>query len=585
MWCPFILTLLTLMTVALPDSESDSDRLHAIFAREWDRTMRESPTWASSLGDRRFNRNWPDMSLSGIEESHRQDRQVIEDLASIRIDQLSDEDRVHYRLFEREYRLRIEAYPFEWYLVPLNQRGGIQDEGSTADSLRFDTVADFEDWIARMRSFPVYMDQTIALMHRGIDRKILHPRVIMERIPEQIAAQIVEEPSKQLFYKPFLDMPAEISATEQMRLKAEAAAAVKEAILPAYRRFQSFFNEQYLPACFAEVGAWQLPDGQRFYEHRCREFTTTDLTPDEIHETGLREVRRIREQMEAIVQEVGFSGTFAEFLDHLRSDPKFYYNTPDDLLRGYLEICKKVDPQLVKLFKRLPRMPYGIEAIPDYIAPDTTTAYYRPPAADGSRAGTYFVNLYRPEVRPKYEMEALSLHEAVPGHHLQIALAHELDALPPFRRYGGYTAYIEGWALYAESLGGELGLYRDPYSRFGQLTYEMWRAVRLVVDTGIHHRRWTRQQAIDFFAANTAKTLLDIENEIDRYIAWPGQALAYKVGELKIQELRRFAKDRLGDRFDIRDFHDVLLKNGAVTLDILEDQVRDWVDAVASRHP
>lgn len=585
MWCPFILTLLTLMTVALPDSESDSDRLHAIFAREWDRTMRESPTWASSLGDRRFNRNWPDMSLSGIEESHRQDRQVIEDLASIRIDQLSDEDRVHYRLFEREYRLRVEAYPFEWHLVPLNQRGGIQDEGSTADSLRFDTVADFEDWIARMRSFPVYMDQTIALMQRGIDRRILHPRVIMERIPEQIAAQLVEDPAKQLFYKPFLDMPAEISAAEQARLKAEATAAVQEAILPAYRRFQSFFNEQYLPACFAEVGAWQLPDGQRFYEHRCREYTTTDLSPDEIHETGLREVRRIREQMEAIVQEVGFPGTFAEFLDHLRSDPKFYYNTPDDLLRGYLEICKKVDPQLVKLFKRLPRMPYGIEAIPDYIAPDTTTAYYRPPAADGSRAGTYFVNLYRPEVRPKYEMEALSLHEAVPGHHLQIALAHELDALPPFRRYGGYTAYIEGWALYAESLGGELGLYRDPYSRFGQLTYEMWRAVRLVVDTGIHHRRWTRQQAIDFFAANTAKTLLDIENEIDRYIAWPGQALAYKVGELKIQELRRFAKDRLGDRFDVRDFHDVLLKNGAVTLDILEDQVRDWVDAVASGHP
>lgn len=571
-----------MMATALPARASESDRLHALFAREWDRTMRESPTWASSLGDRRFNRHWPDSSLEAIEESHRQDLRVLDDLATFNLEQLSDEDQVHLKLFLREYRMRVAGHPFAWYLVPLNQRGGIQDEGATADSLRFDTVADFEDWIARMRAFPGYMDQTITLMRTGIARGIVHPRVIMQRVPEQIASQIVEDQEQQLFFKPFRNRPAQIPEVSWLRLCTEARVAVAEEILPAYRRFQTFFLDEYLPACYSEVGVWQLPQGKEFYQHRCREYTTTELTPAEIHQAGLQEVRRIREQMEAIVQEVGFQGTFAEFLDHLRTDPRFYYQNADDLLRGYLEICKQVDPQLVKLFKRLPRMPYGIEAIPEYIAPDTTTAYYRPPAADGSRAGTYFVNLYRPEVRPKYEMEALSLHEAVPGHHLQIALAHELDTLPPFRRYGGYTAFVEGWALYAESLGDELGLYRDPYSRFGRYTYEMWRAVRLVVDTGIHDQRWTRQQAIDFFAANTAKTLHDIENEIDRYIAWPGQALAYKVGELRIQQLRRDAEQRLADRFDIREFHDVLLRHGAVTLDVLDTQVQNWIEATAA---
>ncbi|MCA9000268.1 MAG: DUF885 domain-containing protein, partial [Planctomycetaceae bacterium] len=469
---------------------------------------------------------------------------------------------------------------FGWHLVPLNQRGGIQDEGSTADSLRFETVQDYEDWIARMRAFPIYMDQTIALMRAGMDRRIVHPQVVMQRVPDQIASQIVDDPTEQLFYKPFRELAEEISPAEGERLQAEAKTAIEEAILPSYRKFRTFFQNEYFPACFEEVGAWQLPNGRGFYAQRCRLFTTTKLTPDQIHEIGLREVERIRTEMEAIVREVEFDGTFAEFLEHLRTEPKYYYDNGDQLLRGYLEICKKVDPQLVKLFKRLPRMPYGVEAIPEYIAPDTTTAYYRPPAADGTRAGTYFVNLYRPEVRPKYEMEALSLHEAVPGHHLQIALAHELDTLPRFRRYEGYTAFVEGWALYAESLGEELGLYQDPYSRFGQLTYEMWRAVRLVVDTGMHHKRWTRQQAIDFFAENTAKTLHDIENEIDRYIAWPGQALAYKIGELKIQELRREAKQKLGDQFDIREFHDAVLKNGAVTLDLLEEQIDAWIESV-----
>jgi len=406
---------------------------------------------------------------------------------------------------------------------------------------------------------------------------MLLPKVIMTRLPGQIRRQIVDDPERSLFFKPFRDFPPDVGKSEQGRLTAAARETVIGRIVPAYRRFLSFFEDEYLPACFDEVGAWQLPKGQELYAFRARQFTTTGLSPDEIHEIGLREVRRIRAEMEQIVKDVGFKGTFREFLDHLRTDPQFYFQDANSLFAAYVALCKQIDPQLPKLFRKLPRTPYGVEAIPEHIAPDTTTAYYRPPSADGSRPGTYFVNLYRPEVRPKYEMEALTLHEAVPGHHLQIALATELEGLPTFRRFMSFTAYVEGWALYAERLGPELGLYRDPHSRFGQLTYEMWRAVRLVIDTGMHSMKWSRERAIDFFAENTAKTEHDIINEVDRYISWPGQALAYKIGELKIRELRRRAEDELGERFDLREFHDVVLRQGAVPLDVLEELVTAWL--------
>lgn len=557
----------------------DEIRYKQIEASEWERSMRESPTWASSLGDRRYNDRWTDLSPEAIARSQSSDRDVLSQLQSLNSETFSPSVRLDYQLFRREYEIRVAAQPFRWHLVPLNQREGIQDAGSLGDDLRFETVKDYEDWLARMRAFPESMDQTIELMREGARLGIIHPQVIMKRLPSQIAKQITDQPEKQLFYKPFKRMPEEIAPADQERLQSEAKTLIAERIVPSYRKFAKFFDEVYLPACLPEVGCWQVPLGKELYELRCREFTTTNLTPDQIHEIGLSEVKRIRGEMEKIVQEVKFQGTFAEFLDHLRTDQKYYYSSQADLLQAYQLLCKRIDPQLVKLFGTLPRMPYGVEAIPEHIAPDTTTAYYRPPAADGSRAGTYFVNLYKPEVRPKYEMEALSLHEAVPGHHLQIAISHELSNLPKFRRYGGYTAYIEGWALYAESLGDELGLYQDPYSRFGRYTYEMWRAVRLVVDTGMHHKHWTRQQAIDFFAANTAKSILDIENEVDRYIAWPGQALAYKIGELKIQELRRRAHEQLGDQFDLRSFHDLVLAQGAVPLDVLEGIVEEWIRA------
>jgi prolyl oligopeptidase len=566
-----------------PESRSNSqakstgEKLHALLDAEWQRTLRDNPTFASRLGDLRYNKRWPEMSLTAIAKRHQHRREVLDELKKIDRGKLSKADRLHYRLFRKRYETDVEAHPFRWHLLPLTQRGGIQNANELADALRFDSVKDYEDWIARMQALPAYVDQTIDLMRAGIEAGMVHPKVVMKRVPAQIARQTVQHPTRSLFFKPFRNMPDELKPSDRERLKQEAKQVIAEQVIPAYRKMQTFFEKEYLPACLDRPGIWQLPRGRELYEFRARKYTTTDLTPKEIHEIGLKEVRRIRKKMQKIIKQVKFEGSFQEFLEFLRTDPQFYYTNPNDLLAAYRAVCKKVDPQLIKLFRKLPRMPYGVESIPLQIAPDTTTAYYRPPAADGSRAGSYFVNLYKPEVRPKYEIEVLSLHEAVPGHHLQISLAMELEDLPAFRRYSGYTAFVEGWGLYSESLGEQLGLYRDPYSKFGQLTYEMWRAVRLVIDTGIHYDQWSRRQAIDYFAANAAKTLHDIENEVDRYIAWPGQALAYKIGELKIQDLRARAQRELGDRFDIRDFHDVVLSSGAVTLDVLETNVEDWI--------
>jgi len=406
----------------------------------------------------------------------------------------------------------------------------------------------------------------------------MSPKILMQRIPDQIAVQLVDDAEASPFYKVFAEMPDAISADDQARLRANARTVISETVLPAYRELNEYFVETYLPASRDSIGLSELPNGNEWYEHRAHRYTTTQMSPDEIHRLGLEEVARIRGEMQKIIDALDFGGSFQDFLVFLRSDPQFYFDSPDELYQAYLATSKRIDPELVKLFGKLPRMPYGVKPIPDSIAPDTTTAYYSRPAADGSRAGTYWVNLYKPEVRPKYEIEVLSVHEAMPGHHLQIALQQELPDMPNFRRFMGFTAFVEGWGLYSESLGPDLGLYQDPYSQFGALTYEMWRAVRLVVDTGMHYKGWTRQQAIEFFKDNAAKTELDIVNEIDRYIGWPGQALAYKIGQLKIKAIRNRAEIALGDDFDVRAFHDELLGAGALPLDILEQRMDTWLD-------
>lgn len=578
----FVLSFSQPVTGQTTDSEEPAARvLHKLFEEEWERTLRENPTMASRLGDRRYNQNWDDLSEPAIAESAQKTREALQRLRAIDVQSLSPADRLNFRLFEREYETRVAEQPFNLHLLPLTQRGGIQDENSLAELLSFDSVRDYDDWIARLNAFPAYMDQTIALMRKGMAAGMLHPRVVMKRVPAQIRRQLVESPKDSLYFEPFRNFRAELSEPEQTRLRQEAVTAIRAHILPAYGKFLAFFENEYLPASFAAVGCWQRPDGQNMYAQLARKFTTTDLTPQQIHDIGLSEVARIRASMEEIRQQVGFEGSLQEFLVHLRTDPQFFYKDPNDLLEAYRECCRRIDPLLPQLFRTLPKIPYEVVAIPAQMAPDTTTAYYQRPSADGVRPGGYYVNLYRPQDRPRYEIEALSLHEAVPGHHFQIALAMELKDVPEFRRYGGYTAFIEGWGLYSEKLGEELGLYTDPYSKFGQLTYEMWRAVRLVVDTGMHSLKWTRQDAIDVFTANTAKPMLDIENEVDRYIAWPGQALAYKIGELKIRELRARAERVLSDQFDVRDFHEIVLRDGAVPLDILEQNVDAWISDAA----
>ena len=551
--------------------------LYALFASEWDYQMERNPTRASTLGDRRWNSRWPDVSLEGFARDHQHSLEVIQKLKGLDRSALAPGDQLNYDLFKRDYEIGVEEYQYRWYLVPLNQRGGIQTANELSDALRFEKVKDYEDWVARLQSFPTYMDQTMALMREGIRVRMLLPKIVMQRVPAQIDKQIVADSSESPFYKPFKRFPSSIFADEQVRLATTARTAIKSGVVPAFQRFKEFFVSEYLPASFDQVGAWQMPNGPEMYAFFARRYTTTSMTPEEIHQIGLSEVQRIRGEMRASRERAGFQGSLNEFFQFLRTDPRFYYNTPDELLTGYRALAKRIDPNLVKGFLTLPRLPYGVEPIPEAVAPDTTAAYYFPGAADGSRAGTYYVNLYKPETRPKWEMVALSLHESVPGHHLQIALAMEQPELPNFRRYGQYDAFVEGWALYAESLGEEMGLYDNPYVEFGRLTYEMWRAVRLVVDTGIHLMRWDRQRAISYFMENAAKTELDVVNEIDRYIAWPGQALAYKIGQLKIAELRRRASEALGERFDLREFHDVVLSQGALPLDTLGRYVDDWI--------
>ena len=576
-----LLLLVSLSSQAAPKLRAERQTkegaaLHALFDEEWEHAMRINPTWASRLGDRRWNDRWEDASPSAFQKEHERDRRVLARLDDIDRGKLSAVDQLNYDLFKKRYALDVEAFPYKWHLIALNQRDGIQTSDELADALRFQTTKDYEDWNARLRRFGEYTDQTIALLREGINERILLPKVTMQRVPAQIDKQIVTDPEQSPMFKPLRAFPPDIPPIDRKRLVADGRRAVEEVVLPAFTRLKRFFKGEYLPACYDGIGAWRLPNGTNMYAFFARRFTTTSLSPREIHNIGLREVSRIRAEMETIKKRVAFEGSLDGFFQHLRTDERYFCKTPEELLLTYRAVSKRIDPTLVKLFRTHPQTPYGVEPIPEKIAPDTTTAYYRQPAADGSRAGTYFVNLYKPETRPKWEMMALSLHEGVPGHHFQIALAQEQTDMPKFRRHGGYTAYVEGWGLYAESLGDEVGLYEDPYDKMGQLTYEMWRSVRLVVDTGMHALGWQRERAIAYFKENAPKTEQDIVNEIDRYISWPGQALAYKIGELKLKELRARAKDKLGSRFDVKEFHDVVLLSGAIPLDLLEERVMAW---------
>ncbi len=574
----FVLCPLTRLSAG--DSAGASKALHDFLAREWDYTLEQNPTWASDLGDHRFDDQWQDLTPRAIAAREEHDRIALASLPMV-VDRASlpPADQLNYDLFLRNVQTSVEGQLYRFYLAPLNQRGGVQSADEILESLRVNTADDYENWLARLVRLPTLIQQTTDLMRQGISQKILLPKVVMSRVPAQIAKQVVDRPEDSPFFRPFKAFPAAFTDEQKAAMTKRASDAIRDGIVPAYREFQKFFETEYLPACYDGVGVWQMPRGNEAYAYFARQQTTTNLTPEQIHQIGLDEVARIHGEMEKVMAQVGYKGTMPEFFNFLRTDPQFFFKTPEELLAAYKVQAKTTDPLLVRLFKTLPRLTYGVEPIPAALAPDTTTAYYRPGSPDAPRAGTFCVNLYKPETRPKWEMTALALHESVPGHHLQIALAQELGELPPFRRNGSgeYTAFVEGWALYSEFLGEEMGEYHDPYAKFGELTYEMWRAVRLVVDTGIHFYHWDRQQAIDYFRVNAPKTELDITNEVDRYIAWPGQALAYKIGQLKIKELRARATKELGAKFDVREFHDAVLGGGALPLDVLEKRIDEWI--------
>jgi uncharacterized protein (DUF885 family) len=564
---------------ASAQASDEGKRLHAFFAEEWERGLREGPEGASLQGDRRYNDRWSDLSLPAIEASARADREALARIKGFDRAKLTPADQLNYDTYLWLQQNRVARQRFREYLQPISHQGGIQSADGLAEGLPFATTRDYRDWLARMRALPVAIDQVVALMKEGVKAGKVPPKVLMQRVPAQIAAQVVDDPAKSPFYRPFLKFPTSVPEADRAALQAEAREAIAQRIVPAYRTLQAYFNDQYLPKTRAGIAVSDLPDGRAYYDFLAADYTTTRLTADQIHEIGLKEVARIRAEMEKIRVEVGFQGDLAAFFTHLRTDPKFFHKTPEALLDAYRAISKRIDPELVKVFRTLPRQPYGVRPIPDNIAPDTTTAYYQQGASDGSRAGFYYVNLYKPESRPTWEMMPLSLHEAVPGHHFQFARGLELPDAPMFRRTAYFVAYGEGWGLYAEQLGYDMGLYDDPYDRMGQLAYEMWRAVRLVVDTGMHAKGWSREKAIAYFKDNAPKAELDIVNEIDRYIGTPGQALAYKIGQIRISELRARARAALGDKFDVRDFNDAVIETGSVPLETLEKHIDAWIAA------
>ena len=553
--------------------------LHDLFEREWTVRLQENPLFATSVGHHEFNHLLPSVGQEDLARRHKLWQDFLDELHSINRDELDPEDRVSYAIFERQLGNRITDYEFAGYQVPINADSGFHTGlVRLPNQMPFSTVEDYENYISRLRAFPGYFEQQITNMRAGLERGMTVPRVVLESVDVPIRSMVVDEPRDSRFALPFDRFPATLPETERERLRQAGEAAIAEAVVPAYLDFLEFMVDEYVPGARTTLGASELPNGPAYYRHRIRSFTTLDMEPEEIHETGLREVERIRGEMEEVIREVGFKGSCSEFLEFLRTDPRFYAKAPEELLMRASYLAKRMDGKLPSLFKTLPRLPYGVQPVPDHLAPKYTGGRYVGAPEGSKEPGYYWVNTHKLESRPLYTLEALTLHEAVPGHHLQIALNNELENLPNFRRYSYISAFGEGWGLYAERLGLEAGFYTDPYSNFGRLTYEMWRACRLVVDTGLHAMGWTREQTREYLAANTALSLHEIRTETDRYIAWPGQALSYKLGELKIRELRGRAESELGERFDVREFHDAVLLGGAVPLPVLESRIERYIE-------
>ena len=564
----------------------DLAMFETLYKEEWQFRIQEYPEFATAVGINDYNDRLTHVRHEDLARRVEYYRTLLGKLGNIDTGAWPLQARANFVIFQRQVAREINDYDSAAYLVPLNSDWGFHMQLARLPAeAPLQSTEDYDNLLARMRELPVVMDEYIALMREGISRGITQPRVVLNGRESTISAHVVGDPQRSVFYQPFASLESNdrIGKRDATRLAREAKKTIRDEVIPAFGKFLVFFQDEYVPGARETLAAEALPGGKTFYRQQVEHYTTLNLGADKIHEIGLSEVARIRTEMEEIIKAVGFKGSFSEFLHFLRTDEQFFARTPRELLMRAAYIAKKMDRKLPSLFKTLPRQPYGVVPVPDDLAPTFTTGRYVGAPSDSSRAGEYWVNTYNLPSRTLYTLPALTLHEAVPGHHLQGALAAEQGQQPNFRRYDYISAYGEGWGLYSEFLGIEAGIYETPYEHFGRLTYEMWRACRLVVDTGVHAMGWTREQAINYLAGNTALSLHEVNTEIDRYISWPAQALSYKLGELTIKRLRNEASKRLGEDFDLREFHDVILSQGSVPLNILEEAVTEYISQTASQ--
>jgi len=559
-------------------TEIHQSNLAEILKKDWDTRIKESPLFATSVGVHDYNHLLSSVTFEDQQRRNAYNQALLEEINAIDSANLEKSEWVSYQLFKYQLENRLADFKFKGYLVPIQADGGFHTGFARLPyKVPLKTENDYDNYIKRLLAYPEYVNQHIELMRQGIEEGITLPKVVLNGYEGTISSHVVDDPAQSVFYRPFENFPAAFSEEIKSRLIEDGSKAIVAGAVEGYKQFLTFMVEEYIPGARTTIGASDLPNGEEYYKQRLQYFTTLPMTVDEVHDKGLEEVARIKAEMQVIIKQVGFDGDFQAFLDFLRTDEQFYAKTPEELLKEATYIAKKMDGKLPSLFGKLPRLPYGVEPVPDEIAPKYTGGRYVSAPKGGTRAGYYWVNTYKLENRPLYVMESLTLHEAVPGHHLQGSLSRELEGLPDFRTRMYISAFGEGWGLYSEWLGLEAGFYQDPYSNFGRLTYEMWRACRLVVDTGIHAKGWTRDRVINYLAENTALSLHEITTETDRYIAWPGQALSYKIGEMTIKRLRKKAEEELGKNFDVREFHDSVLENGAVTLPILEQIIDDYI--------
>jgi uncharacterized protein (DUF885 family) len=553
--------------------------LSDLLAEQWEYTMRTSPVWASMLGDKRWNDKLEDISQQAIDKDLEETKKFLARFEAIDTTGFPEQEALSQKLMLRNLRMELEGARFKPWEMPVTQFGGLHIQlPDLVTVLSFGNVKDYEDYIGRLKALPVLFEQTEIQMRKGMAEGLMPPKYLLEKVAAQANRVAAAEAEKTPFARPFEKFPAGISTSEQKRLREQGIAAIRGGVIPAYAKFTKFVRDDYAPKGRTEPGLWALPDGEARYRFAVKEQTTADLTPGQIHELGLKQVESIEAEMLAIAQQLGYKDV-ASLNEQIKKDRNFYARSGQQVLNLYAGYTHGMEPELPRLFGRLPKN--KLEVIPMEAAreKDAVPADYTTGAADGSRMGHINVNEYDPEHRLTLNIEAIAYHEGVPGHHLQLSLGQELQGLPQFRRNGGYTAFVEGWALYSERLGKEVGKYQDPYSNYGRLENEMWRAIRLVVDTGVHEKRWSREQMVDYFHRYTAMDEPNVQTEVDRYIAWPGQALAYKLGQLEILRLRDDAKKQLGDKFDLRAFHDEVLGNGALPLDVLDAEVTAWINA------